>query len=35
MARSILEQMDTLVIGAHGVGRGEAARLTVGLAPTL
>jgi len=35
MARSILEPMDTLVIGAHGVGRGEAARLTVGLAPTL
>jgi DNA-binding transcriptional LysR family regulator len=30
MARSILEQMDTLVTGAYNVGRGEAGRLAIG-----
>jgi DNA-binding transcriptional LysR family regulator len=30
MARSILEQMDTLVASAHRAGRGEAGRLAIG-----
>ncbi len=31
MARSILEQMDTLVTSARNAGRGEAGRMTIGL----
>ena len=30
MARSILEQMDTLMASAHSAGRGEAGRLAIG-----
>src|SRR5438105_2701111 len=30
MARSILEQMDTLVTSAYSAGRGEAGRLAIG-----
>lgn len=35
MARSILEQMDTLVASAHSAGRSEAGRLTIGLYTSL
>jgi DNA-binding transcriptional LysR family regulator len=35
MARSILEQMDTLVASAHSAGRGEAGRLTIGFYTSL
>jgi DNA-binding transcriptional LysR family regulator len=35
MARSILEQMDTLVTGANSIGRGEAGRLTAGFYTSL
>ena len=35
MARSILEQMDTLVTGAYSVGRGEAGRLMIGFYTSL
>ena len=35
MARSILEQMDTLVTGAYNVGRGEAGRLAIGFYTSL
>ena len=34
-ARSILEQMDTLVASAHSAGRGEAGRLAIGLYTSL
>jgi DNA-binding transcriptional LysR family regulator len=34
-ARSILEQIDTLVTGAHNAGRGEAGRLTFGFYTSL
>jgi DNA-binding transcriptional LysR family regulator len=35
MARSILEQMETLVAGACGAARGEASRLTIGFYTSL
>jgi DNA-binding transcriptional LysR family regulator len=35
MARSILEQMDTLVASAHSAGRGEAGRLAIGFYTSL
>jgi DNA-binding transcriptional LysR family regulator len=35
MARSILEQMDTLVTNAHSVGRGEVGRLVIGFYTSL
>ena len=35
MARSILEQMDTLVANAHSAGRGEAGRLAIGFYTSL
>ncbi|KJC56174.1 LysR family transcriptional regulator [Bradyrhizobium sp. LTSPM299] len=35
MARSILEQMDTLMASAHSAGRGEAGRLAVGFYTSL
>jgi DNA-binding transcriptional LysR family regulator len=35
MARSILEQMDTLVASAHSAGRGEGGRLAIGLYTSL
>jgi DNA-binding transcriptional LysR family regulator len=35
MARSILEQMDTLVASAHSVSRGEAGRLAIGFYTSL
>jgi hypothetical protein len=35
MARSILEQMDTLVASAHSAGRGEAGRLATGFYTSL
>jgi DNA-binding transcriptional LysR family regulator len=35
MARSIIEQMDTLVASAHRAGRGEAGRLVIGLYTSL
>ena len=34
-ARSILEQMDTLVTTAHTTGRGEAGRLMIGFCTSL
>src|SRR5882757_5677595 len=34
-ARSILEQMDTLVASAHSAGRGEAGRLAIGFYTSL
>jgi DNA-binding transcriptional LysR family regulator len=35
MARSILEQMDTLMASAHSAGRGEAGRLAIGFYTSL
>jgi DNA-binding transcriptional LysR family regulator len=35
MARSILEQMDTLLASAHSAGRGEAGRLAIGFYTSL
>ena len=35
MARSILEQMDTLVTGAYSAGRGEAGQLMIGFYTSL
>jgi Bacterial regulatory helix-turn-helix protein, lysR family len=35
MARSILEQMDTLVASAHSTGRGEGGRLAIGFYTSL
>lgn len=35
MARSILDQMDTLVTSAHSTGRGEAGRLVIGFHTSL
>src|SRR6185437_491508 len=35
MARSILEQMDTLLASAHSTGRGEAGRLAIGFYTSL
>ena len=35
MARSILEQMDTLLVSAHSAGRGEAGRLVIGFYTSL
>jgi DNA-binding transcriptional LysR family regulator len=35
MARSILEQMDTLMASAHSAGRGEAGRLAIGFHTSL
>jgi DNA-binding transcriptional LysR family regulator len=35
MARSILEQMDTLVASTHSTGRGEAGRLAIGFHTSL
>jgi DNA-binding transcriptional LysR family regulator len=35
MARSILDQMDTLVVSAYSTGRGEAGRLVIGFYTSL
>jgi DNA-binding transcriptional LysR family regulator len=35
MARSILEQMDSLLVSAHAAGRGEAGRLVIGFYTSL